>query len=188
MIQKQSDAVKFEGEEAGAGYASPMLDLIASVTLIALSILVMLASIYLPAPGGVMTAPGLLPFITALSLLMMAVVLFVTALRRRAAGIVSQVANTRNTAEDLRALMLIAAVAVYIAALQFLAFQYNVKIGSINYTFSAFEPVTIVVLTTIIHLAWRGPVWITTCVAVCWTLILSLIFQKVFLIPLPGGF
>ena len=57
-----------------------------------------------------------------------------------------------------------------------------------NLRVSAFEPATILALTSIIHVSWRGPLWITTTIAVTWTLILSLVFQLVFRIPLPGSF
>ena len=61
-------------------------------------------------------------------------------------------------------------------------------IGGVYYVLSAFEPVTIVALTAIIHMAWRGPLWVTVSISTAWTHILSIVFQKVFTIPLPGGF
>lgn len=188
MNQNHNEVVKFQGEEAGAGYASPVLDLIAALALIILSIVVMVASFALPAPGGVLTAPGLLPFLTAASLFLMALMLGVTALQRRAAGESSEVYNNRQSTEDRGALLLAVSIAVYIGALQFLAFQYNTVIAGVHYTISAFEPVTIVAIATIIQTVWRGPLWITTCVSIGWTMLLSIVFQKVFQIPLPGGF
>lgn len=188
MNSSQHDVVKFDGEEAGAGYATPFLDLIASGVLIVLSVVVMIASVRLPAPGGVMTAPGLLPFLIAASLFLMAVMLGVTALRRRSQHNIKNAEFARDISEDVAALLLALTVGVYIAALHFLAFQYYAVIAGFHYTLSAFEPVTIVVLAVIIHIAWRGPLWITTVVSVVWTLFLSIVFQKIFLIPLPGGF
>lgn len=188
MSENSSEAVKFEGEEAGAGYASPLLDLIATMVLIALSIVVMVASFILPTPGGLLTAPGLLPFLTAASLFLMAVMLGVTALQRRNSSNTDCAIKPRNLSEDLGSLLLACCVAIYIGALHLLARQYHITIGSMHYTISAFEPVTIVALTAIIQSVWRGPLWITTCVSVVWTLVLSFVFQKVFLIPLPGGF
>ena len=42
MSKAPTETVKFEGEEAGSGYASPMLDLIASGFVIGLTIVVMI--------------------------------------------------------------------------------------------------------------------------------------------------
>ena len=87
MSQTHEDAVKFEGEDASSGYASPLLDLIAAAFLILLSIIIMAASVALPMPGDLVTAPGLLPFITSGSLLIMALILGYTAIKRRRAGV-----------------------------------------------------------------------------------------------------
>jgi len=183
-----NEAINFDGEEAGSGYASPMLDLIASCFIIGLTVIVMIASWNLKIPGGLATAPGLLPFLTAASLCIMSLVLAATALQRHKAGVVAGADEIRDTREDMRALALAVTVAIYIACLQFLAFQQGFLIGGAHFILSAFEPVTIIALTTIIHMSWRGPIWITVSISTAWTLILSGVFQKVFNIPLPGGF
>ena len=85
-------------------------------------------------------------------------------------------------------LLLAGAVAVYIAALQTLAFQEIFSVFGRSLRLTAFEPATIVTLAVIIHLSWRGPLWITAAVSVGWTIVLSLVFQLVFRIPLPGTF
>jgi hypothetical protein len=182
------DKIVFEGEDGNAGYASPALDLIATAFLLALSVLVLVASWRLPVPGGLVTAPGLLPFLTAGSLAMMAVLLGISAVVRRRDGTPLWDVAERNSGEDRSALVLVSCVAVYIGALQVLAFQYYFNIGSVPMVLSAFEPVSIVALASIIHIFWRGPLWITALISVGWTLALSLVFQKLFNIPLPGGF
>ena len=187
-MQSDSDHITFEGEEAGAGHAAPGLDLISAGFLIALSILVMIASLMLPVPGSLRTAPGLLPFLTAASLGVMAIMLGLSALNRRRAGAVTDPADARDNSEDRRVALLALTVALYIAALQVLAFQVYFSIVGVPFVFSAFEPVTIIALATIIHVSWRGPLWITVMVSTGWTLALSVVFQKLFLIPLPGGF
>ena len=188
MSKQPTEAVKFEGEEAGAGYASPMLDLIAAGFVVALTVVVMVASWQLKVPGGLATAPGLLPFLTAASLCLMALALAATALQRHRAGVVAAADEIRDPAQDRRTLLLAVTVAVYIACLQFLAFQHGFNVGGVHFILSAFEPVTIVAVAVITHLSWRGPLWITVAVSTVWTLILSLVFQKLFNIPLPGGF
>ncbi|AKS45367.1 Tripartite tricarboxylate transporter TctB family protein [Octadecabacter temperatus] len=188
MSQADNNQVVFEGEDGNAGYASPALDLIATAFLLGLSVLVLVASWRLPVPGTWTTAPGLLPFLTAGSLAIMAVLLGISAIVRRRDGTPLWDETSRDRSEDARAIVLVVAVAVYVGALQGLAFQYYFDIGSIPMVLSAFEPVTIIALSAIIHIFWRGPLWITSLVSIGWTLTLSLVFQKVFSIPLPGGF
>lgn len=183
-----SEAFHFEGEEAGAGYASPALDLVATAILIAISVAVMVASLRLPVPGDVTTAPGLLPFLVAASLLMMALGLGAAAIARHRAGVRGGLLEGRDRATDLRSLLLILFVGLYIAGLQVLAFRFDIVAGGFRYTLSAFEPVTIVALTAIVAASWRGPLWITVAITTVWTVTLSLVFQKIFNIPLPGSF
>ena len=187
---KPNPPVTFEGEEAGAGYASPALDLIAAGFLVILTIIVMIASWSLPVPGDLLTAPGLLPFFTALSLLIMAVVLAITALKRRRLGAdYTQPSDSSSDSVPVgRTLLLAGLVGFYILALQLLAFQKDFAIGDSFFSISAFEPVTVIALVSIIRIHWHGALWITTLVSVLWTLVLSLIFQKAFSIPLPGSF
>lgn len=188
MSRNDQSAVTYEGEEADAGFAPPALDLIAAVALVGLALVMMAASWMLPMPGDIHTAPGLLPFLVAGSLLIMALGLGASALARRRAGVRAPAFGDRDRATDLRSLLLAGAVALYIAALQFMAFQYNVAIAGTALRLSAFEPATVLTLSTIIHLSWRGPLWITLVVSLSWTAILSLVFQLVFRIPLPGSF
>ena len=187
MSNVSKNQIVLDGEEVGSGYASPTLDLIASGFLVALSIVIMASSLMLPVPGDLTTAPGLLPFLVAASLMLMALGLAATALKRRQGG-VDDFPKRRDRETDRRTFQLAAAVALYIMALQILAFRHDVVIAGFRHTISAFEPVTIMVLVAIIHVAWRGPLWITTLIAIGWTLMLSLIFQHIFVIPLPGGF
>lgn len=187
MSHRPDNQRRFEGEEDGSGYASPALDLIASAFLIVLSVVIMAASMTLPVPGDLTTAPGLLPFLVAASLLLMALGLAATAIRRRRGGAGGLLLG-RDRDTDRKTLQLAAAVALYIAALQSLAFRYDIVLAGFRHTISAFEPVTIIALVAIIHLAWRGPLWITVLIAIGWTLTLSLVFQHIFVIPLPGGF
>lgn len=188
MSQKTSDDIHFEGEEAGAGYASPTLDFIATGALVLLSGVVMVASVGLPVPGDVMTAPGLLPFVVAAALFVMALGLGASALGRWRAGVRIPALEGRDLGTDLRSLVLAGAVAVYIAALQVLAFRADIVLMGLRHTVSAFEPVTVIALAVIIRASWRGPLWIVALIAAGWTITLALTFQHIFKIPLPGSF
>lgn len=188
MSNTDGKHIEFEGEEAGAGFASPGLDLFASAFLLVLSVVVIGASIALPVPGNWTTAPGLLPLLTGASLGAMAILLGVSAWNRRRAGVISDPDEARSGESDKRAALLAVTIAVYIAALQFLAFQVFFSVIGISFVLSAFEPVTTIAVAAIIHVSWRGPLWITVLISASWTLTLTLVFQKIFSIPLPGGF
>ena len=188
MSNSDHPEVKFEGEEAGTGFASPALDLFASGLLIAIAVAVMVASWRLPMPGDVHTAPGLLPFLVGASLSLMALGLGASALARRRSGVRIPAFADRDLSTDVRSIILAGAVALYIATLQVMAFQQNYNVFGTTLRLSAFEPATILALASIIHLSWRGPLWITVAVSVIWTVVLSLVFQLVFRIPLPGSF
>lgn len=188
MAHPDQPEAKFEGDEADSGFASPTLDLIASAVLVAIAVAVMAASAALPMPGSIHTAPGLLPFIVAASMLIMALGLGASARARRRSGNHAPAFAGRDISTDLRSLLLACAVATYIAALHVLAFQENFSVFGMTLRLSAFEPATVIALSAIIHLSWRGPLWITAAVSFTWTAILSLVFQLVFRIPLPGTF
>lgn len=187
MSKGDDDPIHFEGEDPNAGLAAPGLDMAAAAFLIVLSAAVMIASLRLPVPGELRTAPGLVPFLTAASLMVMAVMLGLSALGRWRRGERMNEADARNLREDGRALALALAVGIYIFALQELAFRIHFAIAGVPFVLSAFEPVTVIALAAIIHAAWRGPLWITVAVSAGWTLVLSVVFQKLFTLPLPGA-
>lgn len=187
-VAPKAEDIHFEGEEANAGYAAPMLDLIAAAALVALSLAVMVGAAGLPVPGDLLTAPGLLPFAVAAALLLMSLGLGASALGRRRAGVRIPLLDGRDLATDGKSLLLAAAVAVYIAALQFLAFRHDIVIGGFRHTLSAFEPVSVIAIAAIIKASWRGPLWAAVLIAAGWTLTLALVFAHVFKIPLPGSF
>lgn len=188
MSDTTQPKIEFEGEDANSGYASPLLDLVATVFLILLSLGIMAASVALPVPGDLTTAPGLLPFLVSATLFLMALGLGASALTRRRAGSEIVDLSRRDRQADLRTFFLGVSVAAYIAALQVFAYQLRLSFLGFDYVLTAFEPVTILALASIIHMSWRGPIWITACVSTGWAFLLSLVFQKVFNIPLPGSF
>jgi hypothetical protein len=70
-------------EDPNAGLATPVMDLTAACIIAAIAVWFVVESLRLPVPSGIITAPGLLPFLTAASLLIMAGMLARAALRRR---------------------------------------------------------------------------------------------------------
>ena len=187
MSERERAEIVFEGEEAGSGYASPLLDLVATTVLVLLSVGFMVASLRLAVPGGLATAPGLVPFLVSATLLLMALALGASAYLRWQSGVAFAWASESDAATQLRTVFLVIAVAAYIAALQILAFQQQFYVVGVSFRVTAFEPVTLVALSAIIHVFWRGLLWVTVAVSGIWATTLSLVFQKVFNIPLPGS-
>ena len=68
----EDEAASFIGEEESDERSTPGMNLGAAIVIGLLSILAMALSLRMPNPSTIYTAPGLLPFLTGLSLLIMA--------------------------------------------------------------------------------------------------------------------
>lgn len=174
----------FVSEEESSGYATPAMDLIAAAALIALSIWIMAMSVALPVPSDIATAPGLLPFLTAASVCVMALVLGVIAWKRRAI-------DTRSISEDMPpaigpTILLMVLLLFYITALEVLSFETAYRIAGIRIVFGSFELISIIFLTAIFRIFWTNALWACFAVSTVWIAVLSAIFRLVFNIPLPG--
>ena len=174
----------YVSEDESAGYASPVLDIIAAVALSALSVWIMFEAFSLRVPGAIATAPGIIPFITSSMLLIMAIALGVAAVRR-------QHSEPSSIALDIprelpRTGLLIAILVVYVSALEVLEFSSDVALGSFNMQITAFEPISIIVLTTILRIFWTPRLWPCLSVAILWISFLSFAFQSLMKIPMPS--
>jgi hypothetical protein len=171
-------------EDPNAGMATPAMDLLAAGIIAAIAIWTGIEALRLPTPGGLITAPGLLPFLTAGSLLIMAVLLAVTAFRRKrtppAAG-----AAFELPADFRRSMLLGAILIVYVAALQFLPVATAVRVGSLRLVIGNFEVATVIVLTVILRIFWHPTLWACLAVAAGWVAFLSVVFRLVFELRLP---
>lgn len=180
-----ADDHHFSGEDENAGFASPAQDMIAAGFLVLLSLWVMVESVRLENPGSLVTAPGLLPFLTAGSLAVMALWLGAMALRRKNAG--ADTVPPDDSPEIRRTLVLFALIGAYLAGLELIRFDYVVPVGGIRLGFGAFEALTIIALCIILSIYWRRALWACLTVSVVWTLFLAGVFRYVFTIPLPGS-
>ena len=175
---------QYVSEDESAGYASPALDIIAALAISALSIWIMIESLTLKVPGAITTAPGIIPFITACMLLIMAIVLGVAAVRRQR---LEPGSIALDVPQELpRTGLLISILVVYVSALEFLEFSNDVELGSYNMQITAFEPISIVVLTAILRIFWTSRLWPCLLVAILWISFLSFAFQSLMKIPMPG--
>ena len=178
------DREQFAGEEGGTGFASPILDLAASLFLIALALLVMVESLALRVFDSWVTAPGLLPFLTGASLMLMALVLAWSAIRRWRAGFVG--GPVEDLGDPARTVLLVVIVACYLAALELLGFNYQFLLMGFWLTIGSFELVSTIVLSVLLAIFWKGPIWACVVISAGWILVLAGTFRYVFNIPLPG--
>jgi hypothetical protein len=171
-------------EDPNAGLATPTMDLIAAGIIAVLAIWFCIESWRLPMPGGVFTAPGLLPFLTAASLLIMAGLL-ASAARRRRLTMPPQDDRFELPEEFRRSMMLGAILVVYVAALQYLPIAAAIVVGPIRLVIGNFEVASIVILIAILRVFWQARLWSCLAVSFGWVVFLSLTFRLLFETRLP---
>jgi hypothetical protein len=171
-------------EDPNAGLATPVMDLTAALVVAAICVWILIESLLLPVPAALITAPGLLPFLTAGSLLVMAGVLGAAALRRWHT-VPPETNRFELPAEFPRTLLLGAILVVYVAALQFLTISVPLSLAGKRLVVGNFEVASVIVLTTILRMFWGRALWMCLAVAAGWIAFLSLVFRLVFEIQLP---
>jgi hypothetical protein len=174
-------------EDPNAGHATPLMDLIAAGVLAAIALWFMVEAVRLPMPGGITTAPGLLPFLTAATLAIMALLLGADALARRRNGLAGlPVPDGLDLPPDFRRSMALGVILiVYVAALQFASIDVAFTLFGVRFIIGAFEVVTVIVLTAILRIYWRAALWICLAVSLGWIAFLSIVFRLVFHQALP---
>jgi hypothetical protein len=171
-------------EDPNAGLATPAMEFAAAAVVAAIALWFGIESLRLPAPGGLITAPGLLPFLTSGSLLVMAGLLAAAALRHRRA-LPADSPSFELPADFWRAMLLGAILIAYVAALQFLPVAAAFSIGSLRLVIGNFEVDTVLMLATVLSIFWRRALWACLAVGCGWVAFLSLVFRLVFEIQLP---
>jgi Tripartite tricarboxylate transporter TctB family len=171
-------------EDPNAGLATPIMDLIAAGVIAAIALWIGIESLRLPVPADLFTAPGLLPFVTCGSLLIMAILLAASAIRRwRAAP--AEGPAIELPADFRRSMLLGAILIVYVTALEYLPVAYAFPLGPFRIRIGNFEVATILVLTAILVIFWRRALWMCLAIALGWTAFLSIVFRLIFEIRLP---
>lgn len=188
---KQKLAGGFQGEEDIEGASTPQKDLVSSAVVAAIAIAAMVLAWKMPDPGRtVFTHPGLLPFITGMTLFAMAIGLAVRALREGGANnlrsVVARPANRDEREYKRRSWILIALVIALIVAIDIVTFRIRIPIGSFEFKLSSFECVSIPIVTVIFRLFW-GRSWLRCLlVATVAAMVLAATFRWGFKIPMPG--
>ncbi len=181
-------------EEETVARSTPRKDLISAIAIAALSLFVMALSLRMPNPGSLHSAPGLLPFLTGLSLLAMAFGLGLPAVRNRGArGLVGDFGSGFRAfftnEENLRLFLLLGVIFAYVLLVDIVTFDLRIPLtlGGLEYRFSSFEFITILVLTLILRVFWRAPVLRCLLVSLPTTIFLAAIFRYGFKVLLPGS-
>ena len=152
----------------------------------------MFLAIRLQVPDSLFTAPGLLPFLTGLTLLLMALGLGIKAVRQGGAAAIRQrpyqgMRTYIADEENHRALLLVGIIVVYVILIELLAFDLRLPTPVFVIRFSSYELVSIVALTLILKLFWRGTVPRCFLVSAVWVIALASVFRYGFHILLPGS-
>lgn len=186
----QTNQSEFAGEEEGAGYASPSIDMFAAVLLIVLAGWYSWEALGFRTPGGWRTAPGLVPLFAGVSLMAMALVLGFTAWQRRGQVMPTAKPDTDTDAgvagDGMRTAMLVGVLFIYLLAMDSITFGLRGYVGGVFLVVGAFEITTVLCLCAMMKLFWNGPLWIIAFVSVGWTAFLSVTFRNIFQISLPG--
>jgi len=182
----------FVGEEDIGERSTPAKDLGAAVAVGIFAIAAMVLGSRLPVPNKIITAPGLLPVLTGLTLLGMAVGLGFRALRFGGQNAFAErfrgaVAHFLSDEENWRTALLFAIVFVYVLVVLNFGFTLRYPIAGLTFHFSSFELYSILVLTLIFKVFWRARLLYCVLVAAGWSIALASVFRSGFHILLPGA-
>ena len=181
--------------EEGGDAATPGRDLAAASVVGVVAILAVIFGLLMPNPeNNIFTAPGFMPVLTGLSLLVMAVGLGVGALKRGGGSELNLspgelLGRYFADYENQWALILMGLVVVYVALLDWVTFIVTIPlmIGGFRLGFSSFEAVTIPMLAIALRIFWPKSFLQCLIVSAISTLVLAAAFRYGFRIPLPGS-
>jgi hypothetical protein len=171
----------------------PLKDLVSATLLALFALVVIWLSWNLDIPDRFSTAPGLLPFVTALALLGMSAVLARQAVRAGAgrqffATLADGLKAFGANDEDRRALLLIVIVVVYVLLVAAVEFELRLSTPVIELAFSSYEFISIAVITGILKLFWGAALWRCFVVAALGVECLAWAFRYGFNIVMPATF
>lgn len=183
----------FTGEEGGDERSTPRKDFIASAAVAVLGIFAMILSVRLGNPESIFTAPGVLPFITGASLVVMGAGLFLKTKRRYgmdemlAGDSLRTVRNYLSDPEARRTLMLMLVIFAYVMILGQTDLDWRFKTAVYTFRFSGFELISIPFIFFILRFFWRSTLLNCFLVATGIVVFLAVVFRDGFQILLPGA-
>ena len=183
----------FTGEEGGDERSSPPKDFVASIVVGVIGIFAMILSVQLGSPESILTAPGLLPFVTGASLVIMAIGLFLKTKRRygmaemlKGDGLGALTAFFSDI-ESRRTLLLMVAVGIYVLVLGQMDLDWRFKTSFYTFRFSGFELISIPFIFFVLRFFWRSTILNCFLVSTGIVVFLATVFRDGFLILLPGS-
>lgn len=176
----------FPGEERRDGESTPRQDLVAALAVAAIAVTALVLALELPVLGRAYSAPGLVPALTAASLLLMAIGLGVLAVRRGAIGGAPGLLRVGNGQEGRRTLLLIGFVFLYVLLLDVMPFEFRFRLAGVAVRLSSFECVSVLMLAAILRAFWRASLVRCGLVSAIVVLALATMFRYWFKILLPG--
>ena len=180
----------FAGEEGGEENATPAKNLAAASVVALLGIVAMVLSTQMLVPDTLATAPGLLPFLTGASLVLMALGLAAKAIRGGALHGGRTRPNPEHwfgVTENRRTLLIGTIVFAYIMAVDAVWFEFDIPLGIFDLPFSSFEALSTLALLVIMKIFWGASVLRCTIVALLFSMALANVFRFGFGILLPGA-
>jgi hypothetical protein len=183
----------FGGEENTAELGSPAKDLGSAIVVGLIALVFIVMSLRLDVPGSVFTAPGLLPLVTAGTLLIMAFVLGNKAIRAggaRGFGRAVPVALGNFFADDegRRALLLTGIVVAYVVLVGQVSFEWRFSMPLLDLEISSYEVLSFLVVTLILKIFWRSSFWRCALISLVTVEALAAIFRYGFGIIMPEAF
>jgi hypothetical protein len=154
---------KFTGEEGGDINSTPGKNLGGAVVIGALAIYAMAMSLTFDSPGSLFTAPGLLPFLTGATLLIMCIFLGIKGVREGGAeGWIGAPIRALQTFiaddEGRRGMMLMGIVFLYILLVGLIDFELEWRTQILDFKLSSYEVISFVMITWILKIFWQKPV------------------------------
>jgi len=185
--------IEFSGEEETAAQTTPAKDFGSACVIAVLAIAVSILSVRLDVPGSVYTAPGVLPLIVSLSLLVMAIMLGARAVRAGGAtdfmgGARRAVAAYLLDEQGRRSLLLISIVVAYVVLVGSISFDLRLPTPIFVFRLSSYEVISIGVITLIMRLFWKASLLRCFMVSLVTIGVLASIFRYGFAILMPESF
>lgn len=180
----------FTGEENTGERSTPKKDLAAAIFLAVFSLLAMYFAWQLEVVDSIFTAPGLLPFLIGLSLLVMALGLGLKAVRQGAAdgffeGTGGVVSGYFGNDENRRTLLLIGIIFAWVMIVGQFSFDLRFKTTIHVFRFSSYEAISVPMLILILRIFWQASLVRCSTVSIVTIIALATAFRDGFKILLP---
>lgn len=182
----------FHGEESADERSTPTKNLGAAIVIAAIAVYVMIEAVGFETPNTIYTAPGLLPFLTGATLLVMALYLGILGIRNGGAADVAGRVTRAMAAyfaniEDRRTLMLMAILLLYVLLIGWIDFTLRLPTPLFEFQISSFEVISVPLIAVVLWIFWRAPAWKCALVSLVLIEVLANTFRYAFYILMPTG-